>query len=491
MSSSLRKRRRTDDEYDEYDEYDDDDWEPNTPTYDTATDRRLREVQEEIKRTEPNIVKILNADILLPDKAELLQLYELYKTMDFSEEQIALKQKIYQKFNDAQKRYRQHHVYSTQEHSRFQKELEQLEKYNEKQEIQYAILSLNTDMHNKSVIYNAHKRLQTLPYDSEEYHKIKHWLNWAISLPYDNYIEFPFNKRELTSFLQNVAQKLDEKLYGMKSVKEQILVFVDNKIRNPHMRKCSLGLIGSPGTGKTRICSLLADILGFPFQQISMGGVNDSTFLKGNRSVYIGSEPGEIVKVLKRMKKKNGIIFLDEYDKIENNDVRSALLHITDSSQNSNYVDTFLSGIKIDLSYIWFVYSMNKLPADDAVADRIFSIQIDGYNRDDKINIIRNYMLKEALKNVNMDEKSVIITDDIAGYIIDTVSHPNEQGVRSIEKAIGSIVNKLSFLKNHQDVKGKLDFDVSFNTNRKIKFPLKLTKPLVESCLTHMSPLSI
>lgn len=408
--------------------------------------------------------------------------------MPFSEEQISLKQKIYQKFSDAEKKYRQHQEYSTKEHAKFQKDLETLEQYNENKEIQYTIVSLNTNIHNKSVIYNMYKRLKTLPQDGDEYHKITHWIDYAISLPYDDYITFPFNKKELTTFLQTVATRLDAELYGMQSVKEQILVFVDNKIRNPHMKKCSLGLVGAPGTGKTRICRILADILGFPFEQISMGGVRDPTFLKGNRSVYIGSEPGEIVKCLIKMKKKNGIIFLDEYDKIENNDVRSTLLHITDSSQNSQFMDTFLSGLKIDLSYIWFVYSMNNIPSDDAVADRVFLIEVDGYTMDEKVKILKDYMLINALHNVGLNNKKVNICDDIAKYIVLKVSHPNEKGVRSIEKAIGSIVNKLSFLLNHQDKKGNTQFNVSFNTKRKIKFPLHITKEIVDSCISQSTP---
>jgi ATP-dependent Lon protease len=450
---------------------------------DQKTYNKFLEVRAEIRKTEPDVMKILHAELLLPDQAELLQLFELYKTMQFSEESIALKKRIYEKFNDAKNRYVQHQEYTNREHKRFEEEIKELESYNEGQEMKYRILALNTSMQNKSIIYNGYKRLQTLPSDGDECHKLGNWLKWAISLPHDNYITFPFNKRKLTSFLQEVARRLDHELYGMERVKEQILVFVSNKIQNPHMKKCSLGLIGAPGTGKTRICRVLANVLGFPFEQISMGGVADATFLKGNRSLYIGSEPGEIVKALCRMKHKNGILFLDEYDKIENHDVCSALLHITDSSQNSTFMDTFLSGIQIDLSYLWFVYSMNNLPADDALRDRVFVVEVEGYSRDDKVKILSDYMLREALRNVKIDEKSVTFAPGTAEYIVDRVSQDEEQGVRSIEKAIESIVRKVSFLKSHQDRRGNLDFNVSFNMNRRVKFPLVLTKQIVDSCM--------
>src|SRR3989344_959343 len=63
---------------------------------DEKTLSHLLEVKQEIKRTEPNIVDILNSNILIADKAELLQLFELYKLTPFSEESISLKRKIYE-----------------------------------------------------------------------------------------------------------------------------------------------------------------------------------------------------------------------------------------------------------------------------------------------------------------------------------------------------------------------------------------------------------
>ena len=42
-------------------------------------------------------------------------------------------------------------------------------------------------------------------------------------------------------------------------------------------------------------------------------------FLKGHEYTYVGAQPGEIVKCLKRMGHKNGVIFLDELDKVSEN----------------------------------------------------------------------------------------------------------------------------------------------------------------------------
>ena len=147
--------------------------------------KTLSEVREEIRKNEPDITKILTAKIHITDKAELLQLFELYKTMSFSEESIALKKKIGTKLKDAEEKHQKYLEYTKKEHENFKNEIKELEEYNEGKEMKYSIFSLNTSKKNKQVIYNNYKRLQSLSEDSEEYYKLKNWLKWATSLPHD------------------------------------------------------------------------------------------------------------------------------------------------------------------------------------------------------------------------------------------------------------------------------------------------------------------
>ena len=76
------------------------------------------------------------------------------------------------------------------------------------------------------------------------------------------------------------------------------------------------------------------------FPNASFGGIDKADFLKGHEYTYVGAQPGEIVKCLKRMVNKNGIIFLDELDKAaEHPDISAALLHLVDQSQNYDFRD--------------------------------------------------------------------------------------------------------------------------------------------------------
>jgi ATP-dependent Lon protease len=221
------------------------------------------------------------------------------------------------------------------------------------------------------------------------------------------------------------------------------------------------------------------------FAQISFGGVDKADFLKGHEYTYVGAQPGEIVKCMKRMGHKNGIIFLDELDKIsDNSEVRGALLHMIDPTQNIDYHDHFLGGdISIDLSRIWYVGSMNTLPADSALADRWWIINVDGYTKTDKTNIIQQYLLPKALKNCGIDEYSVSFRPGSTNYLIERVCCLRDKGVRSIEKAIKDIVNKISFIISHQDNHGKLPFKMSFSLDYKLEYPIVLNNKLIDVLL--------
>ena len=444
----------------------------------------LDEIKQEIQKTEPDIIIFLNENLLMTDRVKLLQLYEIYKTTEVNTESwLNLRDNINNFFEESKNKYKQYNKYTLQQHENMKKEIHILESYCPDSNFIYKILELKTSIENKQIIYNKYKEFNKMCNSDDEKGKLKNWLNWAISLPYDSIKIFSLDSNELTNVLKQLSTNLNEELYGMKNVKEQILLFVSSKLQNPHMKKCSLGLLGAPGVGKTHISRLLANLLNFPFEQICLGGISNSDFLKGHDYTYVGSQPGEIVKCLKRMLFKNGIIFFDEFDKIShNNEICSSLLHITDPIQNSNFKDNFLSEISLDLSNIWFIYSMNKLPSDNALNDRIYTIEIPSYNEDDKISIVIKYLFPKALKNINKSytKKNIIITQQVAKYLVSKTNH-EDQGVRPLEKIVYDIVTKIDFIIKYQDKKGNLfPFDVSFNLGIFIKYPINLTVSMID-----------
>jgi ATP-dependent Lon protease len=170
------------------------------------------------------------------------------------------------------------------------------------------------------------------------------------------------------------------------------------------------------------------------------------------------------------MKSKNGIMFFDEFDKIgSKKDICSTLLHITDPSQNNTFRDNYLADITVDLSNIWFIYSMNTHPSDSALRDRIFIIEIDGYSNVEKIEILKKHLLPNALESLRLSRGDIIFSDQVIKHIVTHTQkyEDNKGGVRYLERIIRDICRKINLL-----VKMKGGLDLSFKVDSIKNFPV-------------------
>jgi hypothetical protein len=234
-------------------------------------------------------------------------------------------------------------------------------------------------------------------------------------------------------------------------------------------------------THNTAISRALSKVMSIPFSQISFGGITNPDYIKGHDYTYVGSQAGEITRSLCEMNYKNGILFFDEYEKVsDNKSITSLLLHITDPVQNHEFKDAYLSGITQDLSNLWFIYSMNNLPLDPALRDRIHIINVPDYNIEDKVNILNDFFLPKAIGMVGLSSHSVIIPVDVAKYIINKMK-VQEKGVRQLQFVVIDLVKKINFLVTNKKKDGTLGFlNVSFYI-KNINLPLTLTSNMVDT----------
>jgi ATP-dependent Lon protease len=456
--------------------------------------------KSDIKKYNPEYIQICNVVSYIPTIQTVLQvnmpfitkcdLFErliiLDNTPTDTVEHLCLKKAICDEFEKYKKSNLNKKIY---------KKYEIIEKKLEENDfielpIKYKILGSEMSFDNKISVYKKYKNWVILPEHSSEHPKLLNWITTILELP-TKITPLPISVLDesyvISKFLYDVRYRLNKEVYGMQKAKEQILCILNNKITNPKLIGSSIALQGVQGSGKTKLIQVLAKAIDIPFTSIPLGGATDSGYLLGHGFTYEGSRPGCIVDALIKMKSLSSIIFFDEVDKISTTnygqEISKALLHITDFTQNHEFSDKYLGNeIKINLSNMWFIYSLNYSDLiDKTLADRIPIIQVDGYTNTQKKDMAQKYLIKDALKNINYNLDDIIFSEEALTYLItetnkmydkSTQDKNGNSGVRKLKESIHNVITKLNFLKN---TRNNSDLKVSF-TIKNFKIPFTVMR---------------
>lgn len=317
------------------------------------------------------------------------------------------------------------------------------------------ILTMKLPKDVQATILAKYNSLQTLETSSNEYFKLRAWLDKVVSIPFGVYKDIPVRlddgAEKCAEFMRQAKQCMDAAVYGQEDSKLQVMQFICSKIANPQSRGLCLLLSGPPGVGKTSLIKNgIAKALGWPFQFISLGGDSDASTYTGHQLVYESSHCGKIVNSLIASKSMSTVLMFDEVDKIsqtpKGEEVMNLLIHLTDPVQNGDFEDKYLAGVPIDLSKVMFVFSANDINKIDRVLlDRMMTIQLKGYDLKQKTVIAEQYLLPEALQQVNLVEK-VAISKEILTKIIEEYAK-EEKGVRELKRSIEQITQKINMLR--------------------------------------------
>ncbi len=329
---------------------------------------------------------------------------------------------------------------------------------------------LNISKQSKAKLYNEIKRLETTLDNSPEKSVIKNYLDWVLYLPWNN-----SSKENLN--LKSVMSSLNKSHYGLNKVKERIEDYVNIKNINEDIVNPIICLVGPPGVGKTTITSSIAEALNREFYKISVGGLNDSTELIGNRRTYLGALPGKIIQALKKCNTNNPVILIDEIDKMVKDykgDPASTLLDILDVTQNKEFIDNYIEE-PFDLSKVLFILTANSTEnIPYTLYDRLEIIELSSYTVFEKIDIAKKYILPKIYKEFNLTKK-LVMKDDTLLYLIN--NYTKEAGVRNLIRVLRTLVTKVvtsnceSYTVNPVDFQRYLGDPIVFDDNYVINNP--------------------
>jgi len=290
----------------------------------------------------------------------------------------------------------------------------------------------------RTVVDDEMAKLGSLDPSSSEYNVVRNYLDWMTCLPWGKHSDDSFD-------VARARQILDEDHYGMENVKERILEFIAMGSLRGELDGKILILHGPPGVGKTSIGSSIGRALDREFFRFSVGGMSDTSEIKGHRRTYVGAMPGKLIQSLKKTQKANPIIMIDEIDKLGRSiagDPSSALLEVLDPEQNSSFTDHYLD-VPFDLSKVLFVCTANDLDTiSRPLLDRMELIEVSGYVLDEKLEIAKQYLMPRALRDSGLDDTQVSISDCALTHLIR--SYCREAGVRNLQKQVEKIHRKVA-----------------------------------------------
>ncbi len=280
------------------------------------------------------------------------------------------------------------------------------------------------------------KKLKMMNQMSAESSVVRNYLDTLLSMPW--------GKRTKNSVdIDKTESILDRDHYGLKKVKARIVEYLSVLKRSRKIKGPILCFIGPPGVGKTSLVKSIAESMGREYCKFALGGVRDEAEIRGHRKTYLGSMPGKIISLLKKIKVDNPVFLLDEIDKMSadfRGDPASALLEVLDPEQNSHFADHYLE-VEYDLSDIVFIATANSYDLPRALLDRMEIINIAGYIEEEKLEIAKKHLIKKQLKQHGMKTSELIIPDET---ILELIRYyTKESGVRSLEREIGALARKV------------------------------------------------
>ncbi|WDI78384.1 endopeptidase La [Candidatus Purcelliella pentastirinorum] len=378
----------------------------------------------------------------IKDKQTILETFDISKRLEhlmtIMESEIDLLQVEKRIRNRVKKQMEksQREYYLNEQIKAIQKELGDIENINDEyKNLRKKINSAKMPKEIQKKTQSELKKLKMMSPMSAEATVVRGYIDWMIQVPWHT-------RSKIKKDLKKAKHMLDMDHFGLENVKERIIEYLAVQARTKKIKGPILCLVGPPGVGKTSLGESIARATGRKYLRMSLGGMRDEAEIRGHRRTYIGSMPGKLIQKMTKIGVKNPLFLLDEIDKISSDirgDPASALLEVLDPEQNTTFNDHYLE-VDYDFSDVMFIATSNSMNIPAPLIDRMEIIKLSGYTEDEKLNIVKKYLLPKQIERNALKNDELYLNEKT---IINIIRHyTREAGVRNLEKELSKICRK-------------------------------------------------
>lgn len=261
----------------------------------------------------------------------------------------------------------------------------------------------------------AQRELAALPYARHhEDAQIRKILGDTLSISWDEPLEVD---------LHHVKKELDSHFWGLEKAKKTILRYA--AAVNVGAHQVGVLFVGRPGVGKTRLAELAASLLGMPLLKLDVASLKIDGLL-GSYRTFDNAKASLITDFMARTGTNKICVLLNELG--TNSDLEVIFHSLLD---NTGFRDLFWN---VDIPFGGLVFATaNRLEEiSGPVRDRFFIVELDDYSYQDKLVILKDFILPRAQENWGMK-----ISIEKPEFLL---KYCRGSGVRDLERTVDALL---------------------------------------------------